>query len=505
MSAPLSSRMEMTRKRCSRSPGSSSKRNEKIRKGVGNDSAPKAMHFNNKKRLFTPRLNYVFKGLTASGRISTLRKRVRAMVLARFAPRRQKPCYRLAALGVLVLMLGSLVRAATPPDSSQDFADFLAQHQAELGAFFSAHFCDMLKGALPVLVSTAVRILLASALAGWLLDILLAWGFATIFAPAYAKFTRALIYACGRLVLALMLTIVLMFAAMVGINAGAGMPALFVVGVLTVPAIFAQVYWVSYMYRTGPRPSLLFYIALLAVHALVCTILVPTLFAREVDGTITASMSQGVVPVLRTEAEKERQQADLLAAKRDAAQAKVSEFEARIAQDVDDQKNLAAAIAAQKDSPAAVYSRLVLLHAQGNLLEAAKGISAFIVKYPNDPHTEMARGQLELVNQALAAQAEARRQQQARDAQAELAARRHVLQDAAAGQATLSELRTALLGKTTQQVAALFGAPSETGADKWGYGRRMVYDPDTHSRRGLTVIFADGVVQGVDYYYGDTQ
>ena len=427
------------------------------------------------------------------------------MVSARHAWRQQKPRYRLAAIGVLVVLLGAVVRAAAPADAAPDFATFLAQHQAELAPFFTAHACDFLKGGLPVLVATASRILLASALAGWVIDILLAWGYATIFAPAYAKFPRALIYACGRLALALMLTVVLMFAAMVGINAGAGLPALMIVAVLTVPAVFAQVYWVGYIYRTRAKPSLLFYIALLAVHALIFTILVPTVFAKEANSAVADYMNQGVVPCLRTEADQARQQAALVVAKRDAAQANLDALQARIAQDGDDEKSLAAAIAAQKNAPAVIFSRLVILHAQGRLLDSAKGLADFIVRYPGDPDAGAARGQLEQVNQALAAQAESRRQQQARDAQAAAEARRQVLQDAAAGQATLSEMRAALLGKTTQQVAALFGAPSETGADKWGYGRRMIYDPDTHSRRGLTVVFAEGLVQGVDYYYGEAQ
>ena len=80
-----------------------------------------------------------------------------------------------------------------------------------------------------------------------------------------------------------------------------------------------------------------------------------------------------------------------------------------------------------------------------------------------------------------------------------------LLARAAAGQATLSEMRQALIGKTREEVLAYFGAPSETGADRWGYGKRMVIDPDTHESRGLTVVFSEGLVQGVDFYYGEAQ
>jgi hypothetical protein len=36
----------------------------------------------------------------------------------------------------------------------------------------------------------------------------------------------------------------------------------------------------------------------------------------------------------------------------------------------------------------------------------------------------------------------------------------------------------------------------------WGYVKRMITDPQDNQTHGLTVVFADGLVQGVDYYYG---
>jgi hypothetical protein len=67
---------------------------------------------------------------------------------------------------------------------------------------------------------------------------------------------------------------------------------------------------------------------------------------------------------------------------------------------------------------------------------------------------------------------------------------------------TLSEMRDALIGKSRAEVTALFGAPTETGANRWGYGQRMIFNPLDDSHLGLTVVFSDGFVQGVDYYYG---
>jgi hypothetical protein len=358
---------------------------------------------------------------------------------------------------------------------------------------------------LHIVIGTAGNILLATALIGWVFDIGLAWGYSTIFSPAYAKFTRALIYASGRLVLALMLTIALTFVAMLGVNAGAGVPALTIVALLTIPAVFVQVFWVGYLYHTYAKPSLLFYVGLLAVHALIFVVLVPTVFSSQVALASSQFLDESVVPILRTEADKAKHDADVLVRQRDETQAQADQLNARFTQDQADEADLQRQIEASKTSPAIQYSRLVILRAQGELTGAAQGLADFIAKYPNDPHAAAARGQLNAVNEDLAAQRALQHQRELQDAQAAAAARQQLLADANAGRATLSEIRRALLGKTTAQVAALFGTPSETAADKWGYGKRMVVDPSSGEQRGLTVVFSEGIVQGVDYYYGVPQ
>ncbi len=396
--------------------------------------------------------------------------------------------------------------AGTIPGRAQatasDYPAYLAQHQAELQPFFAAHGWEIFKQGLPLLVGTAGNVLLVTALCGWVFDVGLAWGFSTIFAPAYAKFPRALIYACGRLMLALMLTLGLTFLAMLGINAGAGVPALTVVAILTIPALVAQVYWVGHLYRTAVGPSLFFYLALLALHGVILLVLLPTAFAGQVALASSKFLDGAIVPALHAEADATRRDGDKLMQARDSAHAQVKELSARLADDQATEAELQQRIAADKDAPAVQYSRLVLLRAQGNWAEAGKGFAAFIARYPADPRADAARGQLEAVNRALSAQLALQREQERQEAQAAAAARRALLADANAGRATLSEMREALLGQTTAQVAALFGPPSEMGADKWGYGKRMVVDPQSGEPRGLTVVFSEGIVQSVDYYYG---
>jgi hypothetical protein len=497
MSAPLSNRISVTRTRCSGSIGLMPARKKQMKMGVGKESAPSVIHLSKRKRFFTSDkfTHYLIDGKTQNRRV--LRHRVRVLSLAkcnRMNPRRHLLC-------TLAFLLG-LPLGARAAESTSDSAAFLAQHQGELELFFNQHGGAMLKDSLPILISATGNLLLATALVGWLIDIPLSWGFSTIFAPAYGKFTRALIYASGRLMLALLFSVVLTFCALLGINAGAALAAFFVVTVLSVPAVVLQVCWVSYQYRTGPKPSLLFYCVLLLAHGLALLILIPTLFSAQVSGAFARVIDQSVVPALQADTVQVQRDASVDSAERDSAQAASTALSQRLARDQADEQDLENRIAANKDSPAVIFSRLVLQRAQGDLAGAGTNLADFIRRYPNDPHAGAARGELTAINQALAAQLRLVQQQQAANAVAEAQARAQLLARLAAGHATLSEVRRALIGKTTGDVAALFGAPTEQAADRWGYGRRMVFDPETSESLGLTVVFSEGLVQGVDYYYG---
>jgi hypothetical protein len=387
-------------------------------------------------------------------------------------------------------------------DSQQDSPAFLAEHQTELGLFFQQHSSAILKDLLPNVISVTGKLLLATALVGWAIDIPLSWAFSTIFAPAYGKFTRALVYASGRLMLALLFSVVLTFSALLGINAGAALAAFLVVAVLTVPAIVLQVCWVSYQYRTGPKSSLLFYIVLLVVHSVALLILVPTVFSKQVSSAVAVAIDQTLVPELQADAAQMQHSSAADTAQRDDTQSEVTALQARLAQDQAQEHDLQGQIVADHDAPAVQFSHYVLQRAQGDLAGAATNLAAFICKYPNDPHAGAARGELTAINQALSAQLQLTRQQQAAQAAADARTLAQLQARMATGRATLSEVRDALIGKTTNEVAALLGTPTETAADRWGYGKRMVFDPDTNEPMGLTVVFSEGLVQGVDYYYG---
>jgi hypothetical protein len=425
------------------------------------------------------------------------------MVPAHFFPLRRKPhlrlfCVMLGAFSLNGIWLIAAVSCARIAPA--DFPAYLARNQAELGPFFTQNGAVLVKDALPGVVVVAAHIMLVTALICCLVDVLLGWGFSTIAAPAYAKITRALIYATGRLALALVMTLVLSFTAMLGVYAGAGWPALLVALLLTVPAVALQIFWASWLYRTPARASGIFYFVLLLVHSVVGAILIPIFFAGQIDNTAARFVDDSVAPRLGLEAINTRHKTADIMSQRDTAQAQVTALQGRLAQDETDQTHLRQAIEDGKNLPAFVFSRLVLMRAQGNLTQAATGFADFIAQHPHDPEIDAARGQLVEINQAVSAQLAARQQEQAETAHADAQARAHLLARTAAGQATLSELRAALLGKTPAQVFAIFGAPSERDADRWGYSKHMVADPEAGGTRGLTVNFADGLVQGVDYY-----
>ena len=254
---------------------------------------------------------------------------------------------------------------------------------------------ELIKDALPTAIMLGSRILLTTALACWLVDVLLGWIFSTLAAPAYAKITRALIYATGRLILAVVLTFVLGVAAMLGLNAGAGWPALLVVIVLAVPALAIQIFWVSWLYRTTARDSGLFYVGLLLVHTVAGCVLIALVFATQIDRSVAQFVDRSIVPRLQVAALAAQGDAAPLAAQRDTARAQVAALQSRLAQDKAEEARLQQAIANGRNLPAFAFSRLVLLRAQGHLSEAATGLAAFIQAHPNDPDANAARGQLE--------------------------------------------------------------------------------------------------------------
>jgi hypothetical protein len=405
-------------------------------------------------------------------------------------------------IGFALLSANLPADPATAPGSGS-FGQYMTDHQDDLAPFFDKDSPALTTDALQTLYGLAGKLLLLIMVAGWWLDIMLSLVFSAVFAPAYAKVPRALTYASGRMVLSIFLNALLIGALLICLNfLGWGAPTLMILGLLLLPALFFQIVWVSHLYRTSLRISAYFYISLLAIHAILLVFVAPVFLSSRVDFAVMDYVDKNVVPRLQQETEAVRHETAAAMGPRDEVKVRVAALEARVNQARTEQQNLEKAIEDGKNSSVYAFSRLVKLRARGNLAEAHTQFAEFLQRFPNDPNSGAARGQLSEIDKALAAQAEMKKQQQAETAREAAAAHAHLLARAAAGQATLSEMRIALLGKTPTEVNAFLGAPTETGSNRWGYGQRMIFNPQDGSHLGLTVVFADGLVQGVDYYYG---
>jgi hypothetical protein len=413
----------------------------------------------------------------------------------------KKACVTLLFLGAMVLS----AHAQSGPGSAapEDFGQYLADHQADLGPFFSKNSGEFISHGVPVLLQWLGRIMLATLVLGWILDVVLSRGYSALFAPALARLSRAFVYATGRLAMSVILTI--LFG--VSIILVSGLAHLGVV--LSLVAVFfvliaagVQVFWIRYLYRTDIFISLLFYITLVVIHGFAALgISAPMIGGRATDSA-KAFVDGTITPKLQAEAAATRQQLAQLSPARDQAATQAAQLQDQIDRGKDEIVQLGKEIEEQKNSAGYLFSLIVKVHARGDLTGAHAQLTDFLARFPNDPLTGLAKGQLVQVDSELAAQAAQKKQAEADAARVAAQARADLLARAARGEVTLSQIRNAIIGKTRADVSALLGPPSETASDRWGFAQQMIRNPLTGEKTGLAVYFNDGLVQGVDYYYG---
>jgi TolA-binding protein len=407
----------------------------------------------------------------------------------------------LAALFFGALVLGA--RAQTGAPSGEDFGQYLAAHQADLAPFFAKNSGEFVTKGMPLMLRWLGRIMLATLVVGWILDVALSRGFSGLFAPALARLTRAVVYATGRLVISIILTVLFSLAVVLV----SGLPYL---GVVVVSATilfallvaFAQVAWIRYLYHTDGFISLLFFITLAVIHGFVALGISAPLVGAPASDEARGFVDDTIVPKLEDEAAATRKSIPALYPDLDKGNTEVATLQDQISQSGTDIEQVKQQIEEQKKSPGYLYSQLVKVHAGGDLDAAQSGFTDFLTRFPDTPFTGLAKGQLNQVQNELATQATLKKQADATAAAAAAQARADLLARAAKGEVTLSQMRAALIGKTRDEVAALFGTPAETASDRWGYAQQMILNPLTGDKYGLTIYFTEGTVQGVDYYYG---
>lgn len=477
-----------------------------MKKGVGKLNAPIVMHLVSRKRFFNA-ANYLLRVSTASKRFLVGMRRWRP-----FSTMLIPHGIRLPKISRVALLLGVMMFCAIPllalgdpaPNSGdEDFGQYLLNHQSDLAPFFAKNGSQLLTLAVPLLLAWIGKILFFAFLAGWAVDVVLGRGFAYLFAPRLAPVKPNLTYATGRLAL----TIVVMILLGASVIAAAGSPqleAILIILLFSFILISAvlQIGWIHYLYKTNLAISSLFYLTLVVVHGFLTLAISGPLAGAGASPAAVAFMTQTVTPKIEAEIRTVNEELASVAPARNQAAEEAARLQDQIDQSRAEQIEVQKQIDTARNSESYLYSQIVKIHARGDLTAARDQFTAFLGRFPHGALTGLAQGQLVQITSELAA-LDAQRQQ-ASAAKVRLAARAQasLLARAQKGQATLSELRETLLGKTRAEVSALFGSPSETASDRWGFRRQMVLNPLTNEKSGLAVYFTDGLVQGVDYYYG---
>ena len=418
--------------------------------------------------------------------------------------------WRMAVLR-LALLIGGFLAMCCPlmadgtspspaPAGGEDFGQYLADHQGDLAPFFSSNLADFCEQAVPVVLGMLTWVIVITMVVGWAIDVGMSRGFAYFFAPAFAEMKRSVIYATGRLFLSFVYSGLLALAIVFSLKVTFGAVVLGVAFVvLMIVALAAQVVWILYMYRTNFAVSALFYLAIIVVHSIVFAVVAKPVIGMRSTSVASDFVDQVVTPRLKAEADSVKQQFDAADADRNAEKAKVTDLQNQVAQNQADADQLRKDIEAKKNSDIYVFSQIVQARARGDLADARDRLTAFIAQYPTSSVNALAHAQLAEVSSELSAQNEQEKEQAAAAAAAAAAAQADLLARAAAGNATLSEMRRALIGKSRTDVGKLLGLPTDTGSDTWGYRRQMIINPLTNEKHGLTVYFSEGTVQGVDY------
>jgi hypothetical protein len=414
--------------------------------------------------------------------------------------------FQIALIGGIFCLAaaGSWLKAAdaTPP-ATENFGQYLVDHQDDLAPFFSKHSGDFVGQGVPLVLGWLGRIMFLTLILGWILDVGLSLAYSALFAPLLSRWPRAFIYATGRLVLSVILTVLLSLLIILIAGMAHLLTVVFLVMLVFLLIGFAvQVGWVIYLYRTSLPASVLFYVAVVVVHGLIVSIAVTPFLGARASAPIVQFLDQVVTPQLQGEVKATREELATITPGRDQAAAAVTQLQDKIDRDRTDEINLRQEIEDKKISEPYLFSQAVKVHAQGNLEAAHDQLSALLSRFPTGSLTGLVEGQLNQVNSEIVAQQALKKQEAAEAARAAAQAKADLLARAGKGEVTLSEMRHVLIGKTRDEVKSLLGVPSDTASDRWGFGKQMIVNPMTNQKYGLSVYFSDGLVQSVDYYYG---
>jgi hypothetical protein len=376
-------------------------------------------------------------------------------------------------------------------------------HQAELAPFFDKNLEELVRKAMPMVWGLLGWIAFLTVLVGFVVDILLARGFTPFFAPAYAKIKRAVIYSTGRLVMSLLVMgLVALTVYFCTSLLHAGIIILSVTIVLLLIGLVGQIGWLAYSFRMTVGTAIIFFVIIAGAQALLFILVTSWTLVGRPSALAYRFVNEQMTPVLQTEVDATKDDLASIQKATDDTRTKIAGLQAQMAKDQADQAKLNQQIDEKKNSEAFLFQKIVKVEASGDLAGAHDQFTAMLAKYPAGTMADSVKAHLAEIESEMAAQTAQKQKAEADALAVAAAARADLLARAAKGQVTLSEMREVLVGKNREDVTALFGAPTDTASDRWGYGQQMILDPLTNEKHGLTVFFTDGNVQGVGYYYG---
>ena len=391
--------------------------------------------------------------------------------------------------------------AAAATSSDSGFGKYLSDNMDYLTPFFDKHGDELITQGLPLALAVIGNIILLNLLIGWIFDVGIGYGFSVWFAPAYAKLKRALIYGAARLLLDIGLGIIggLVLIGMSMIN-----PYLVIFGVLLmiVVTLIAETILINMVYRTNTAVSAVFYLCLIMVHLIIGGLVSGPLIKSRVAMMMSQFIGKNVTTQLNASIAESKHDLSVAQQADDKIKADLADVQNRLDQANTEQTRLLNEIEARKNSEDYIFAGIVRLHAQGDLTAARDQFTAFLSKFPSGTREIAVKAQLTQIQSEIAVKDAQQKKADADAAQAKAEARADLLARAGKGEVTLSEMRQALLGKTRGEVTDLFGPPSETASDRWGYSQKMIVNPVTKQKYGLAIYFNEGSVQSVDYYYG---
>ena len=417
------------------------------------------------------------------------------------------------ALGLMVLLFiavsPSLLAEGTntvpvqpvPAAGTEDIGQYLADHEADLTPVFEKHADELAKQALPLVLEMMGSIIMLFLIVSWISDVGLSFGFSKLFSPLYAKLKQALLFATASLVLGVVLGVLAAVAAF-ALSGTSPLAVLVALGLAALIYLACQTFLVSALYRSNVMVSAVFCMVLIVVHVIVLMLVALPLIKTRTGVLVTQFIDQNVTTQLRNATAESKHDLAQVQEALNKVKADQTDAQNRLDQANTEQKTLGLEIESKKNSESFIYAQIAGIHARGDLNGARDQLTAFLAKYPSGSLAGAAQTQLAQVNSELAAQDAQKKQAEADAAQAAAQARADLLAKAAKGEATLSEMRDALIGKTRDQVTGLLGTPSDIGSDRWGYAQQMILNPLTNEKYGLTIYFTEGQVQGVDYSYG---